>query len=95
VEQKCKNTLIGSNNDSLFSTNSFMIAPESHPFILYLREPIFFHGDVIRDDLTHDAASLSERSVYLRWGLLFLMAMARAFFVPIMTTSFFALVIPV
>jgi len=46
-------------------------------------------------DLTHDAASLSERRVYLRWGLLFLMAMARAFFVPIMMTSFFALVIPV
>jgi hypothetical protein len=27
--------------------------------------------------------------VYLRWGLLFLMAMARAFFVPIMMTSRF------
>ena len=44
---------------------------------------------------THDAASLSERRVYLRWGLLFLMAMARAFFVPIKMTSFLARVIPV
>jgi hypothetical protein len=38
---------------------------------------------------THDATSLSEIRVYLRWCLLFLMAMARAFFVPIRMTSGF------
>jgi hypothetical protein len=43
----------------------------------------------------HDAISLSERRVNLRWGLLFLIAMARAFFVPIMMSSLLALVIPV
>jgi hypothetical protein len=50
--------------------------------------PGFRPGEFILQ-LTHDAASLCERSVYLRWGLLFLMAMARAFFVPIMMTSRF------
>jgi hypothetical protein len=38
----------GSNIDSLFSTNSSIIAPEAHQFILYLTEPIFFHRDVLR-----------------------------------------------
>jgi hypothetical protein len=56
--------------------------------------PGFRPGEFVLQ-FTHDAVSLSERRVYLRCGLLFLMAIARAFFVPIMMTSFLALVIPV
>jgi hypothetical protein len=39
--------------------------------------------------------SLWQRCVNLIWGLLFFMAMARSFLVPMRTTSFFALVMPV
>jgi hypothetical protein len=43
----------------------------------------------------YPSASLSLSLVYRFCGLLFLMAMARAFFVPTRTTSFLPLVIPV
>jgi hypothetical protein len=49
VGQKCKPKISGSNNDSLFSTNSSIITPQGDTLIFYFTESIFFHGDVIRD----------------------------------------------
>jgi hypothetical protein len=46
-------------------------------------------------EFCHYVESLTERFVNLNWGLLLLMAIARAFLVPISTTNFLALVMPV
>jgi hypothetical protein len=82
-------------DNSLYSRRLIFIIQNFPDFFTHVLNIIWFLNEGIGVGFLFHTLILPLNNVYLFWVLLFLIAMAIAFFVPMITTSFFPRVTPV